>query len=317
MKDATKILKRHPKNPLIHIKDYPGTAQIYNPSPVQHGDETILLVSVVEHAATRGFGRDVGQTRVARSKDGINFTLGSTNFIDTQSEEYPYPLYHHFIDNRITKIDDTYYIITPVMVKDFDAPVGMLGKTKDFITYERMDVITAPKNRGASLFPEKINGLYYKFDRPGGGDGSNGDIWISSSPDLLHWGSFKPVLAANYRFWNGKKIGPTPPIKTPQGWLDIIHGVYTCAGGTYYYVGAMLTDLEQPWKVIGKTNSYILGAEEDYERHGNCDNTVFPCGAIGDVAKDTLRLYYGSCDNYICLATGSLSEIVDACIKGL
>jgi predicted GH43/DUF377 family glycosyl hydrolase len=313
-KDATKILTRHPQNPLLHVKDFPGVAQIYNPSPVKFGDETILLVSVVEHAAIRGYGRDVGQTRVARSKDGINFELSSENFIDTQSEEYPYPLYHHFIDNRITKIDDTYYIITPVMVKGYDSPVGMLGKTKDFITYERIDIITAPKNRGASLFPEKINGKYYKLDRPGGGDGSGGDIWISASTDLVHWGEFKPVIAAGYRFWNVGKIGPTPPIKTDKGWLDITHGVFSPAGGTYYYVGAILLDLEEPWKVIGKTNSYILAPQEEYERHGNCDNTVFPCGAIADYEIDQIRLYYGSCDNYISLATGCLSELVQACI---
>ncbi|MDD3766961.1 MAG: glycoside hydrolase family 130 protein [Eubacteriales bacterium] len=314
MKDATTIFKRHPKNPLLHVKDFPGIAQLYNPSPVKMGDETILLVSVVEHAATKGYGRDVGQTRIARSRDGINFVLEDKNFIDVQQEGMPWDLYHHFIDNRVTKIDDTYYIITPAMVKGYDSPVGMLGKTKDFKTYERIDIITAPKNRGASLFPEKINGKYYKLDRPGGGDGSNGDIWISESPDLIHWGGFKPVISAGYRFWNVQKIGPTPPIKTDKGWLDIIHGVYSPAGGTYYYLGAILLDLDEPWKVIGKTNSYILGPQEPYERHGNCDNTVFACGAIADYDKDEIRLYYGACDNYICLATGSLSELVQACI---
>jgi len=317
MKDATRILKRHPQNPLIHVKDYPGIAQIYNPAPVKFNDETLLLVSVVEHGATKGYGRDVGQTRIARSKDGIRFELGTENFIDVQATGMPWDLYHHFIDNRVTKIDDWYYIITPVMVKDYDSPVGMLGRTKDFKTYERIDIITQPKNRGASLFPEKINGKYYKLDRPGGGDGSNGDIWISASTDLIHWGEFKPVIAAGYRFWNVQKIGPTPPIKTDKGWLDIIHGVFSPAGGTYYYIGAILLDLEEPWKVIGKTNSFLLGPEMDYERHGNCDNTVFPCGAIADYDKDELRLYYGACDQYICLATGSLSEVVDACIKGL
>lgn len=317
MVDATKILKRYEENPLLHIRDYPGIAQIYNPSPVQMGDETVLLVSVVEHRATWGFGRDVGQTRVARSKDGIHFELSKENFIDTQAAGLPWDLYHHFIDNRVTKIDDWYYIITPVMVKDFASPVGMLGRTRDFVTYERLDVITQPANRGASLFPEKIGGLYYKLDRPGGGDGSGGDIWISSSEDLLHWGSFKPVLASGYRFWNAQKIGPTPPIKTEKGWLDIIHGVFTPAGGTYYYVGAILLDLEEPWKVIGKTNSYILGPEMPYEQHGNCDNTVFPCGAIADYEQDRIRLYYGSCDNFINLATGSLSDLVEACLQGL
>ena len=177
MKDATHILQRYPDNPLLHIKDYPGTAQIFNPFAVLYENQTIMLVSVIDHAATRGYGRDVGQTRVARSSDGINFELSSENFIDTQSEEYPYPLYHHFIDNRVTKIDDTYYIITPVMVHGFDSPVGMLGKTKDFKTYERIDIITQPKNRGASLFSEKINGKYWKLDRPGGGDGGHGVLF--------------------------------------------------------------------------------------------------------------------------------------------
>lgn len=317
MKDATRILTRYNNNPILHIRDFPGVAQLYNPSPVQYRDETILLVSVVEHAATEGYGRDVGQTRVARSRDGVNFTLGSENFIHVPENMYHAELYHHYIDNRVTKIGDIYYIVTPVMVHGFDAPVGLLGKTKDFITYEPIDIITQPKNRGASLFPEKINGKYYKLDRPGGGDGSNGDIWISASEDLIHWGEFKPVLAAGYRFWNVQKIGPTPPIKTEKGWLDIIHGVYQPAGGTYYYVGAMLLDLEQPWRVIGRTNSYILAPEETYERHGNCDNTVFPCGAVADYEEDRIRLYYGACDNYICLAQGSLSELVDACIKQL
>lgn len=318
MKDATTIMKRHGDNPLLNVKDYPGIAQIYNPSPVQVGDETILLVSVVEHAATCGYGRDVGQTRIARSKDGINFELSDENFIDCQAVGEPWDRYHHFIDNRITRIDDWYYIITPVMVKDYMSPVGMLGRTKDFKSYERIEIITQPGNRGASIFPEKIGGKYYKLDRPGcGGDGGDGDIWISASTDLIHWGEFKPVLAAGYRFWNMQKIGPTPPIKTDKGWLDIIHGVFSPAGGTYYYIGAMLLDLDEPWKVIGKTNSYLMMPEEPWEQHGNCDNTIFPCGAIADYDKDQIRLYYGACDFVICLATGSLSETVDACIKGL
>ena len=70
-------------------------------------------------------------------------------------------------------------------------------------------------------------------------------------------------------------------------------------------------------QVIGKTNSYLMMPEEPWEQHGNCDNTIFPCGAIADYDKDQIRLYYGACDYAICLATGSLSETVDACLKGL
>lgn len=316
-KDATRILKRcNDGKPVINVDDYPGLAQVYNPTGVKIGDETVVVVSVVEHAGSWGIGRDVGQTRIARSKDGIHFELSDEDFIKIPKDFPCADLYHHFIDNRITKIDDTYYIVTPAMVKGFLSPVALLGKTKDFKTYEPIDVIAAPKNRGVSLFPEKINGKYYRLDRPAG-TVDDGEIWLAASEDLLHWGEFKPVLAPNYRFWNAKKIGPTPPIKTSKGWLDIIHGVFHPAGGRTYYLGAMLLDLEEPWKVIGKTNSYILCPETEYELHGNCDNTVFACGAIGNEETDELTLYYGACDKYICMAQGSLSEMVDACIEGI
>ena len=309
-KDATRILKRYENNPILHVKDYPGIAQLYNPSVVKYGDEYIMLVSVVEHAATQGYGRDVGQTRIARSKDGVNFTLEDKDFIFAPKDLYGAELYHHFIDNRITKIDDTYYIITPVMVKGYQSPVGMLGKTKDFETYEPIDIITAPKNRGASLFPEKINGKYYKLDRPGGGYDPC-DIWISASEDLVHWGEFKPVLEPGYRFWNVSKIGPTPPVKTKDGWFSLIHGVTTSCTGSKYCIGAILQDLNDPRKVIGRTTTPILFPNAPYEFMGTVPNVVFPCGFLADEEKDTLKVYYGAADTYIGLAEGKLSEVID------
>ena len=70
-KDATKLLTRYPK-PVMHVDDFPGIAQLYNPAVVKYNDEFIMLVSVVDYAAD-GEGTDVGETRIARSKDGINF----------------------------------------------------------------------------------------------------------------------------------------------------------------------------------------------------------------------------------------------------
>lgn len=316
-KDATRIMKRYEGNPILHVDDFPGIGQIYNPSVVKYKDEFIMLVSVVDYAAEGG-GTDVGQTRIARSKDGIHFELSDENFIKVPDVE-PFNLTKHYIDNRITKIDDTYYIVTPVMMKgDYLAPVGMLGKTTDFKDYEAMAIITAPRNRGCSIFPEKINGMYYKLDRPYDYPSScSGEIWISESPDLIHWGNYRPVLKQGYNFWNTVKIGPTPAIKTEKGWLEIVHGVANTAGGTYYYIGAILLDLNEPWKVIGKTSSYLMMPEKDYELHGNSDNTVFPCCPYADFETDTLYLYYGAADRAIGLATGSISQIVEACIEGI
>lgn len=311
LKDSTGILRRHPANPLIQAKDHPGISSLFNPAPALYNGKVILLVSVLPFTTAR-----FGETRVAESEDGIHFTLRDEAFVNIHREEFPYNVVcEHVIDNRVTKIDDWYYLITPVQADKgrFLSPAGVLGRTKDFESYEPIEIITQPLNRGASLFPQKINGKYFKLDRPGAGDGSAGSIWLSSSPDLIHWGCFRPVLAPGYSFWNRCKIGPTPPIWTPEGWLVIVHGVFNPAGGIYYYIGAILLDLEEPWKVIGKTKSWLLAPEERYETNGMCDNVVFPCGALADLDTDELLLYYGAADSSICLATGKVSDVLHCC----
>lgn len=312
MKDTRKILQRHPANPILDPENYSGIRQLFNPSPVQYGDEIIMLVSTQLYNATSG------ETRVARSKDGINFILADKPFINLDKTIYPYNIINrHIIDNRVTKIDDTYYILTPIAALGFGGPSTILGKTKDFENYELIDIISLPQNRGISLFPEKINGKYYRLDRPGAGDGTRfGPVWLSSSPDLIHWGQFRPVLKP-FALWNWSKLGPTPPIKTDAGWLVIIHGVSDPCDGPHYAIGAVLLDIKEPWKVVGKTQSTLLYPQMDYETRGIVDNVVFPCGAIASIEKDELKLYYGAADTRICLASGSLSEIVNACIESL
>ena len=77
-----------------------------------------------------------------------------------------------------------------------------------------------------------------------------------------------------------------------------------------------------PWllndrsKIIGIAEDCILTPNEPYEIKGRVDNVVFPCGAIADQETDTIRIYYGGADTCIGLATGSLSELIDACKKG-
>ena len=182
MKDATRIFQRHLANPLLKIADHPGIAQLFNPAPVYFENRILLLVSVIPFSAE---GVDGGETRLAESTDGIHFTLAEQPFI-TLPDRFPFDtINRHLIDNRVTRIDDTYYIVTPVMNDRFDGPSAVLGRTRDFRSYEVVDIISQPRNRGASLFPEKIDGKYYKIDRPGGGANSYCTMWLSSSPDLI------------------------------------------------------------------------------------------------------------------------------------
>lgn len=315
--DARKILIRHERNPLLCAEKISGVAQIFNPGVAEYGNKTILAASVIRfdqykmQETNRG-----GITKIAESLNGLDFSIRQESFIELSDFGFPYnQIFRHTIDNRISKIEDAYYLVTPVAPIDkWFGPVGILGVTYDFNTYKPIEIISLPSNRGISLFPEKIDGKYYRLDRPM--NNNKGHIWLSSSPDLIHWGCYRPVLAP-YNYWNSSKIGATPPIKTESGWLVIIHGVSKNCGGTRYSIGAVLLDLKNPSQVIGKTASYLLAPEMPYETIGEVNDVVFPCGALADFDQDCLRLYYGAADSRICLASGKISDVIKACIDEL
>ena len=311
------VLKRHSSNPIITPKDIPGSYAVFNPGQTMFEGKTLLLLPVAHNAGDKSkFGQDI-TAHVALSEDGINFDIDPEPLFMRTSEGHIGKVREQSIDFRITKIEDTYYIIHPGCGEW--GTMGILAKTKDFKNFENIDIVSLPDNRIPCLFPEKINGKYYRLDRPyrvaPHDNHDMGNIWLSSSPDLVHWGQFRPVLKPGFSHWNSTKIGPVPPIKTPKGWLTIIHGAIGTCTGHRYSLGAMLLDLEDPEKIIGLTKSAILAPYEDYEFNGIVPNVVFPAGAIGDWDKDEIRVYYGAADTYVGLASGSIKELVALCEK--
>lgn len=328
------IMHRCEQNPIITVDDFPVPARaVFNCGQTMYKGQTILLIAAI-YQERKPNGSITG-IHVARSDDGIHFEIEKEPFCDKR--EWVDESFGNFdcwvIDPRVTKIDDTYYIVRPAQVHSMpaDAPVGpaaILEKTKDFKTVEFVECIALPSNRVPCLFPEKIGGQYVRLDRPyniielenrGGhfmDDRAVGGIWISYSPDMIYWGKHRPLFYPPLSFAN-YKVGPTPPIKTKDGWLEIIHGVYKEEREFCYSIGAILLDLEDPSKVIGVARDCILTPNEPYEIKGRVDNVVFPCGAIADEKTDTIRIYYGGADTCIGLATGSLSELIDACKRGL
>jgi predicted GH43/DUF377 family glycosyl hydrolase len=108
--------------------------------------------------------------------------------------------------------------------------------------------------------------------------------------------------------WEEKVGGSTPPLKTDRGWLVLYHGVEN-GGLGYYRVGAVMLDLEDPTKVIGRTKDWIMEPEFDYEIEGYYKGCVFPTGNM--IIDDTLYVYYGGADKYIGLATCDMNELID------
>ena len=218
---------------------------------------------------------------------------------------------HGIEDPRLTVIDGKYYI-TYTAVSSVGYHIA-LAQTKDFKRYDRIALVSEPGNKDGVLFPEKINGLYARLDRPFGR--GIGAIWLSYSPDLVNWGRSEMVLAPRPRYWDSFRIGASaPPIRTERGWMEIYHGVRMTASGPVYRIGTVMLDLANPTKVVGRCLAPVLSPREEYERVGDVGNVVFACGAVVEPDGE-VKVYYGAADTSICVATATLDELIESCFE--
>jgi predicted GH43/DUF377 family glycosyl hydrolase len=141
--------------------------------------------------------------------------------------------------------------------------------------------------------------------------GIGAHIWISFSPDMKHWGDHQILIPARKGgWWDANKIGLSPPpLLTDKGWLILYHGVRSTAGGCIYRLGLALLDLEDPTRLLSRSDEWVFAPEEDYEVVGDVDKVVFPCGWLANGYD--IRLYYGGADKCIAMATAQVSEILD------
>lgn len=298
-------LKRYDGNPIIVPDDMPFECySVFNAGAARYNGRYILLLRVESYERKTEF-------YLAESDDGYNFKV--------KTEPVNYPLtelekQHESsrFDMRITSLDGTYYVCHAIWFEEFGCCSGM-ARTDDFVNFEPVGSISMPSNRNSVLFPEKINGLYARLDRPQDIDGS-GRIWITYSPDLHFWGNSKPLKMPSPS-WTKKKSGAgAVPIKTDKGWLEIYHATCYTASTENYHLGVVLLDLDNPSKVIAAPRKFILAAEKDYECVGQVPNVVFTAGAVPD-DEGGLNIYYGGADTRMCLAQTTVDELLDFCMK--
>jgi predicted GH43/DUF377 family glycosyl hydrolase len=300
------LFHRHAKNPLLTAADWPYPINtVFNAGATLLPDgRTLLLCRVEDH-------RGHSHLCAARSKSGIDgWEIDSAPTLMPDSENFPEELWG-IEDPRITHLPDLGKYAVVYTAFSAGGPCVSLALTEDFRTFERYGDIMSPEDKDAALLPRRFANYWALMHRPMSVQGAH--IWISYSPDLRHWGSHKLILEARRgAWWDAGKIGLSPPpIETPKGWLCLYHGVRPTAAGSLYRLGLALFDLHQPEQCILRGQSWIFGPEEPYERYGDVDNVVFPCGYILGADGDTLRLYYGGADTCIALATASLRDLLD------
>jgi predicted GH43/DUF377 family glycosyl hydrolase len=167
--------------------------------------------------------------------------------------------------------------------------------------------------RNVVIFPETFNGCYARLDRPHS-EINPWSIWISWSPDLVHWGESEPVINPVNYHWDQMKIGPgATPIKTPDGWLNVFHGVFPTMDGSVYRLGVALHDIANPAIVLGVADDWIVSPEDSWELTGYVHNVVFSCGAVAE-DDGTLKIYWGAADTVMCVGTSKIADLVQLCL---
>lgn len=209
-------------------------------------------------------------------------------------------------DCRVTEINGMFHL-TYTMVSSLGVGVGLI-QTRDWKHYDRRGMIFPPHNKDCAIFEDKIKDKYYALHRPSSPQLGGNYIWLSESPDLLHWGHHKCIATTRKNMWDSARVGGgCSPIRTPKGWLAIYHGANE---DHRYCLGALLLDIKDPSRVIARSTSPIMEPSEDYELKGFFGNVVFTNGHL--VNGDTIRMYYGASDEVICGADLSIREILNS-----
>ncbi len=310
-------IQRHPNNPILRPNpDIPWMSKATMNAGLWHDESGFHMVF-----SGGGLGEAYcGDMRLgyAYSSDGLNFDVRPEPLLAPDPDGWDSG---GCLDARVMKYGEDYFIVYNAGGKHPYRRVG-LAKTRDFKTVERIAPLTDPEISDANVifFPRKINGAYVMMHRPSPFQPStkaiaeNPDfkftIKMARSDDMINWTDDRDLCGCE-QWWENQKIGPCcEPIETEEGWLMLYHGVYLGDDVHIrtYRIGAMLLDLDDPYKVIARTPEPIMSPETDYEKFGNHDNVIFPCAT--PVIDGVMHIYYGAADTCIGLATVPVVELL-------
>jgi predicted GH43/DUF377 family glycosyl hydrolase len=299
---------------------------VFNGCPVVRGKETYLLyraLSMPHYQLPINSEISISSIGIARSEDGYHFGERKRFIIP----EEPWERYG-CEDPRVTYIDGKYYIFyTALSEYPFRADGIKVGVaiSDDLIEVREKHVVTPFNAKGMTLFPERIGGKLWALLT----------VDTDRHPSFIGIASFadeKEMVSETYwNAWYAKKETHAmafkrpnhihedhvetgaQPIKTEKGWLVLYSHIRNYfIGNAFFTVEAVLLDLHNPRKIIGRTEFPLLTPEDSYERYGMVPNIVFPSGVL--VKGKHIELYYGSADTVCATASVAIPDILDAMI---
>jgi len=297
---------------------------VFNGCPIKCGKETFLLyraLSLPHYQLPVNSDINVSTIGIARSEDGYHFS-DRKRFI---TPEEPWERFG-CEDPRVTYIDGKYYIFyTALSEYPFRADgIKAAVAISDNLEHVREKHLVTPFNaKGMTLFPERINGKLWALltvdtdRRPSfiGIASFNDEVEMLSETYWHTWYAEKEkhTLAfkrPNHIHEDHVEVG-APPVKTDKGWLVFYSHIRNYfIGDAFFTVEAILLDLNDPRKIIGRTEFPLMSPSESYERYGMVPNIVFPSGVL--VQGKRVDIYYGAADTVCALASASIDDIIES-----
>ncbi len=207
---------------------------------------------------------------------------------------------------------------------DLSSAVAVAGvvRTRDFRRWERLPNLRTPasQQRNVVLHPEYVDGKYAFYTRPMDGFidvGSGGGIGWTLCADITTGVTGPETIIDGRAYHTIKEVkngqGPAP-IKTPQGWLHLAHGVRACAAGLRYTLYMFMTALDDPARVTARPGGHFL-APYGSEGLGDVSNVTFTNGWVQLPDREkTVLIYYGGSDTRCYVARTSVARLVDWCL---
>ncbi len=318
------IIKRSPENPILISESHNSweAEGVFNGCPVKNAKDYHLLYRALSSPILRnGVVLEISSIGQAVSDDGIHFKKHS-QFITPEFNWEQFGCE----DPRVVKLNNKYYIFYTALSSYPFGPEGIsvgLAISKDLKKINTKPHITPFNAKAMSLFPSKIKGkmaalLTANTDRPPAKIGfaifdKEEDLWSENFWNNWYENLDEHVVPLQRNPEDHIELG-APPIKTKEGWLLIYSYIkdYLNERRTFG-IEAVLLDINNPQKILGRTELPLMVPEEEYELYGKVPNIIFPSGAL--VRGKNLHIYYGAADTTCCEASCDLKELIDEMLE--
>lgn len=316
------VVKRSEHNPIL-IPDenhYWEEFASFNLCPIKHGNKIYGLYRAISAPDKLQEPSQLSVIGIGKSKDGIHFE-NRMPFILPKEEWEKFGCE----DPRVTYFEGVFYTFYTALSKypfDSSSIKVAVALSKNLKKIDERHLVTPFNAKAMTLFPERINGkivviFSMNTDAPPAKVviaklNKIEDLWSKK-----FWENWKEkvedyVIDPRRSEYDHVEVG-APPIKTKYGWLLIYSHIQNYFSSSenankIFGIEALLLDLKNPLKIIGRTHGPIIVPEEHYELSGFVSNVVFPTGA--SLKKDTLTIYYGAADTTVCCAHVNINDLI-------